>query len=122
MRCVAAGQGVLVTRPGRSDERRRHHVEANATLVGLSHEALNTAGVDTLTELFDERPSWRTPGRGAPPASGRAVPSPRNASRHVQDIPQRIQTHPPTGGARPQNHENPAVAGFSVWALLGSNQ
>ena len=35
----------------------------NAALIRRGYEAFNTADMETLTELFDESASWRTPGR-----------------------------------------------------------
>jgi hypothetical protein len=36
----------------------------NAELVRRGYAAFNTADMATLTELFDERAAWHTPGRG----------------------------------------------------------
>ena len=36
----------------------------NAPLVRRGYEAFNSADMETLSEIFDERASWHTPGRG----------------------------------------------------------
>lgn len=36
----------------------------NAAVVRRGYEAFNSADMETLTEIFDERASWHTPGRG----------------------------------------------------------
>jgi uncharacterized protein len=43
----------------------------NATVVRRGYEALNTADLETLADLFDEHASWHTPGRS--PLAGDAV-------------------------------------------------
>jgi ketosteroid isomerase-like protein len=40
----------------------------NAEIVARGYQAFNEADIQTLTELFDERSSWTTPGRS--PAAG----------------------------------------------------
>ena len=35
----------------------------NAEIIRRAYEAFNTADINTLSELFDERASWHTPGR-----------------------------------------------------------
>lgn len=42
--------------------------DLNADVVRRGYQAFNTADMKTLTELFDERSSWHTPGRS--PAAG----------------------------------------------------
>lgn len=37
----------------------------NAAIVERAYAAFNAADIPTLTELFDERAAWHTPGRGA---------------------------------------------------------
>jgi ketosteroid isomerase-like protein len=37
----------------------------NAEIVRRGYQAFNTADIKTLTELFDEKASWHTPGRGS---------------------------------------------------------
>ena len=37
----------------------------NAEIVRRGYEAFNTADINTLTELFDEKASWHTPGRAS---------------------------------------------------------
>jgi uncharacterized protein len=37
----------------------------NVAAVRRGYEAFNTGDMETLTELFDERASWHTPGRGS---------------------------------------------------------
>jgi uncharacterized protein len=37
----------------------------NAEIVRRGYQAFNTADMKTLTELFDEKASWHTPGRGS---------------------------------------------------------
>ena len=37
----------------------------NAEIVRRGDQAFNTADMETLTELFDEKASWHTPGRGS---------------------------------------------------------
>ena len=39
--------------------------DENAAIVRRGYEAFNTGDMNTLTELFDERAVWRTPGRGS---------------------------------------------------------
>ena len=36
----------------------------NAAVVRRGYEAFNSADMETLSEIFDERASWHTPGRG----------------------------------------------------------
>ena len=38
--------------------------DENAEIVRRGYEAFNSGDMDTLTEIFDERASWHTPGRG----------------------------------------------------------
>jgi ketosteroid isomerase-like protein len=38
--------------------------DENAAVVRRGYEAFNSADMQTLTEIFDERASWHTPGRG----------------------------------------------------------
>ncbi len=42
--------------------------DANAEVVRRAYQALNEGDIKTLAELFDEKSSWHTPGRG--PAAG----------------------------------------------------
>ena len=44
------------------------NAEFNADVVRRGYQAFNSADMKTLTELFDERSSWHTPGRS--PAAG----------------------------------------------------
>jgi ketosteroid isomerase-like protein len=37
----------------------------NAEIVRRGYQAFNTADIKTLTELFDEKASWHTPGQGS---------------------------------------------------------
>jgi ketosteroid isomerase-like protein len=37
----------------------------NAEIVRRGYQAFNTADLKTLTELFDQKASWHTPGRGS---------------------------------------------------------
>ena len=37
----------------------------NAEIVRRAYHAFNTADIKTLTELFDEKASWHTPGKGS---------------------------------------------------------
>jgi ketosteroid isomerase-like protein len=37
----------------------------NAEIVRRGYQAFNAADIKTLTELFDEKASWHTPGRGS---------------------------------------------------------
>lgn len=48
-----------------------NEAEKNAETVRRGYEAFNKAGMQTLTELFDEGASWHTPGRSPIPGDHR---------------------------------------------------
>jgi len=51
--------------PTSSEQGEAVGADENAAVVRRSYEALNTADMKTLTEIFDESASWHTPGGGS---------------------------------------------------------
>jgi len=54
----------------------------NADIVRRGYQAFNTADIKTLTEIFDEKSSWHTPGRSSLAGARR----PRGGLRSIRPV------------------------------------